>query len=89
MILADEPTGDLDRRAADDILDLGEKLRSQLGKTILMVTHDPIAAEPRRRSRRIDRGVWHPEARKGAEWPAAAGARICRLVLGAGRAFCP
>ncbi len=45
LIVADEPTGDLDSRSADDILKLMEILRSQLNKTIIMVTHDPHAAE--------------------------------------------
>ncbi|HEY1187312.1 MAG TPA: ABC transporter ATP-binding protein, partial [Gemmata sp.] len=41
LIVADEPTGDLDTKSADEILQLMEILRSQLGKTIIMVTHDP------------------------------------------------
>ena len=45
LILADEPTGDLDRKSAEQILDLMQKLNRELGKTILMVTHDPVAAE--------------------------------------------
>ena|SRR5580704_8857081 len=45
LIVADEPTGDLDRKAADDILDLLGRLNRELGKTIVMVTHDPAAAE--------------------------------------------
>jgi putative ABC transport system ATP-binding protein len=45
LIVADEPTGDLDRKAADDILDLLGRLNKELGKTIVMVTHDPAAAE--------------------------------------------
>src|SRR5204862_7574193 len=45
IIVADEPTGDLDRQSADDILALLEKLNKELGKTIFMVTHDPAAAE--------------------------------------------
>jgi putative ABC transport system ATP-binding protein len=45
IIVADEPTGDLDRKSADEILTLLEKLNTQLGKTIFMVTHDPAAAE--------------------------------------------
>jgi putative ABC transport system ATP-binding protein len=45
IIVADEPTGDLDRKSADDILNLLGKLNKELGKTILMVTHDPAAAE--------------------------------------------
>lgn len=45
IIVADEPTGDLDRKSADEILGLLGKLNSEFGKTILMVTHDPAAAE--------------------------------------------
>lgn len=45
FLLADEPTGDLDRQSADEILDLITALSSEHGKTILMVTHDPRAAE--------------------------------------------
>ena len=45
LIVADEPTGDLDRKAADEILDLLGRLSRELGKTIVMVTHDPAAAE--------------------------------------------
>jgi putative ABC transport system ATP-binding protein len=56
IIVADEPTGDLDRAAADDILALLEKLNTQLGKTILMVTHDPAAAERASIIRRVDKG---------------------------------
>ncbi len=56
IIVADEPTGDLDRAAADDILALLEKLNTQLGKTILMVTHDPAAAERAGIIRRVDKG---------------------------------
>ncbi len=45
IIVADEPTGDLDRKSADDVLTLLTKLNKEFGKTILMVTHDPEAAE--------------------------------------------
>ncbi len=45
LIVADEPTGDLDRESADSVLDLMVRLSSELGKTVLMVTHDPLAAE--------------------------------------------
>jgi putative ABC transport system ATP-binding protein len=56
IIVADEPTGDLDRKSADEILTLIEKLNTQLSKTILMVTHDPAAAERARIIRRLDKG---------------------------------
>jgi putative ABC transport system ATP-binding protein len=56
IILADEPTGDLDRERADEILDLLEKLNREFGKTILMVTHDPAAAERAGIIRRLDKG---------------------------------
>jgi len=45
FLLADEPTGDLDRKSADEILDLITALSKEHGKTILMVSHDPRAAE--------------------------------------------
>ena len=45
LIVADEPTGDLDRESADAVLALMERLSSELNKTLLMVTHDPLAAE--------------------------------------------
>ena len=51
LILADEPTGDLDRKTGDGILDLLQALNREHGKTIVMVTHDPHAAE--RASRRL------------------------------------
>jgi putative ABC transport system ATP-binding protein len=56
IIVADEPTGDLDRKSADEILTLLEKLNVQLGKTIFMVTHDPAAAERAKIIRRLDKG---------------------------------
>ena len=57
VIVADEPTGDLDRQAADDILALLEKLNKELGKTIVMVTHDPAAAERASIIRRLNKGA--------------------------------
>jgi putative ABC transport system ATP-binding protein len=56
LIVADEPTGDLDRQSADDILDLMDKLNKDLGKTILMVTHDPAAAERATVQLRLNKG---------------------------------
>jgi len=56
IIVADEPTGDLDRKAADDILTLLTKLNQELKKTILMVTHDPVAAERATATRHLNKG---------------------------------
>jgi putative ABC transport system ATP-binding protein len=57
FLLCDEPTGDLDRKSADDILDLLGRLVSELGKTVLMVTHDPRAAERAQATLHLDKGV--------------------------------
>ena len=56
LIVADEPTGDLDSKSADEILNLMEILRSQLGKTIIMVTHDPNAASRAQRILHLEKG---------------------------------
>jgi putative ABC transport system ATP-binding protein len=56
LIVADEPTGDLDKKSAEEILNLMEILRSQLGKTIIMVTHDPHAAERAQRILHLEKG---------------------------------
>jgi putative ABC transport system ATP-binding protein len=56
IIVADEPTGDLDRKAADAILTLLTKLNQELKKTILMVTHDPAAAERATLTRHLNKG---------------------------------
>jgi putative ABC transport system ATP-binding protein len=58
IIVADEPTGDLDRHSADEILNLLEKLNAELGKTIVMVTHDPAAAERAKIVRHLDKGAF-------------------------------
>ena len=57
VIIGDEPTGDLDRNSADEILKLFEQLNRELGKTIIMVTHDPEAAERATVIRRLNKGV--------------------------------
>jgi len=57
IIVADEPTGDLDRTSADEILKLLEKLNTEFNKTIVMVTHDPAAAERAKIVHRLDKGV--------------------------------
>jgi len=56
LIVADEPTGDLDRVSAADILNLLDRLNRELGKTIIMVTHDQRAAEHARIVRHLDKG---------------------------------
>jgi putative ABC transport system ATP-binding protein len=56
IIVADEPTGDLDRDSANDILNLLERLNKEFNKTIVMVTHDPAAAERAGVVRRLDKG---------------------------------
>jgi putative ABC transport system ATP-binding protein len=57
LLLCDEPTGDLDRKAGDEILDLLQALNRENGKTIVMVTHDPHAAVRARRVLHLDKGV--------------------------------
>ncbi len=57
FLLCDEPTGDLDRKSADEILDLLDRLVLEYGKTVLMVTHDPRAAERARDVLRLEKGL--------------------------------
>jgi len=57
LLLCDEPTGDLDRKSGDEILDLLQTLNREHGKTIVMVTHDPRAAERANRTLHLDKGV--------------------------------
>jgi putative ABC transport system ATP-binding protein len=57
LIVADEPTGDLDRKSADDILKLLERLNQEFHKTIVMVTHDPAAAERAKKVHHLDKGA--------------------------------
>ncbi|MET0678890.1 MAG: ABC transporter ATP-binding protein [Bradyrhizobium sp.] len=56
LLLCDEPTGDLDRQSADEILSILQLLNGELGKTIVMVTHDPAAANYARRVLHLDKG---------------------------------
>ncbi len=56
ILVADEPTGDLDKTSADEVLGLMVRLNREIAKTILMVTHDPHAAERARSIRRLDKG---------------------------------
>src|SRR5437667_6821435 len=57
LLLCDEPTGDLDRKAGDEILDLLQALNRDHKKTIIMVTHDPHAADRARRTLHLEKGV--------------------------------
>jgi putative ABC transport system ATP-binding protein len=56
MLLADEPTGDLDRESADQVMDLLTRLNRELGQTLVMVTHDPATAARSARTVRLDKG---------------------------------
>jgi putative ABC transport system ATP-binding protein len=56
ILVADEPTGDLDKVSAEEVLELMHRLNRELNKTILMVTHDPRAAERARSVRNLDKG---------------------------------
>ena len=57
LLVADEPTGDLDRVSAEEVLDLVGRLNSDLGKTIIMVTHDPRAAARARQLKHLEKGL--------------------------------
>ncbi len=62
LLVCDEPTGDLDRKTADEILTLLQRLNREHGKTIVMVTHDPKAAEYAARTVHLDKGTLAAEA---------------------------
>jgi putative ABC transport system ATP-binding protein len=65
ILVADEPTGDLDRVSAEEVLDLMERLNSELKKTIIMVTHDPRAAKRAQVLRHLEKGFLnnaHPQS---------------------------
>jgi len=57
MIVADEPTGDLDRASAEEVLRLMERLSGEIGKTIIMVTHDPRAAKKANNMKYLEKGI--------------------------------
>jgi putative ABC transport system ATP-binding protein len=62
ILICDEPTGDLDRKTADEVLVLLQQLNREFGKTIVMVTHDPKAAEYASRTVHLDKGTLVDEA---------------------------
>lgn len=62
ILVADEPTGDLDRVSAEEILSMIERLNAEMGKTIIMVTHDPRAAQRAKVLRHLDKGYLNDDA---------------------------
>ncbi len=62
ILICDEPTGDLDRKTADEVLTLLQQLNREFGKTIVMVTHDPKAAEYAKHTVHLDKGTLVTEA---------------------------
>lgn len=62
ILVADEPTGDLDRASAEEILTMMEEMNAAMGKTIIMVTHDPRAAQRARTLRHLDKGYMNDDA---------------------------
>ncbi|MGH8258861.1 MAG: ABC transporter ATP-binding protein [Steroidobacteraceae bacterium] len=66
LLVCDEPTGDLDRQSAEDILGLLEILNRQQGKTIIMVTHDPLAAAHASRRLYVDKGTLTTQSQRSA-----------------------
>ena len=70
FLLCDEPTGDLDRKSADEIMSLIKRLVKEFGKTVLMVTHDPVVARLADLTLHLEKGllvesVEHPQAFAG------------------------
>ena len=68
LILADEPTGNLDAASARDVLDMLGRLNREFGKTIIMVTHDPHAAKSASTVRYLEKGELLPLGQKPTDW---------------------
>lgn len=68
LILADEPTGNLDANSARDALELLGRLNREFGKTVVMVTHDPHAAKAASKVRYLEKGQLLPEGQKPEDW---------------------
>jgi putative ABC transport system ATP-binding protein len=71
LILADEPTGNLDAQSAQEVLELLGRLNREFGKTIVMVTHDPHAARAASKIRHLEKGELLPEGQVPADYTAA------------------
>ena len=68
LILADEPTGNLDAASATEVLTLLSRLNKEFGKTIVMVTHDPHAARFASKVRHLEKGALLPEGQVPEDW---------------------
>ncbi len=68
LILADEPTGNLDAASANDVLTLLSRLNKEFGKTVVMVTHDPHAAKFASKIRHLEKGELLPEGQVPEDW---------------------
>src|SRR6201998_2490258 len=68
LILADEPTGNLDAAAAEDVLTMLTRLNREFGKTVVMVTHDPHAARFASKIRHLEKGELLPEGKVPVDW---------------------
>ena len=75
LILADEPTGNLDATSANEVLNLLAKLNKEFGKTIVMVTHDPHAAKFATKIRYLEKGELLPEGQAPEDWAGTLAAR--------------
>src|SRR5579863_8908296 len=75
LILADEPTGNLDAASAQDVLTLLSRLNKEFSKTVVMVTHDPHAASFASRIRHLEKGELLPEGHAPADWAHTVAAR--------------
>ncbi len=73
LILADEPTGNLDAASAREVLTLLSRLNQEFGKTIVMVTHDPHAAKTASKIRYLEKGELLPEGQVPEDWSMPAG----------------
>ncbi len=73
LVLLDEPTGQLDAKSSQEVLALLARLNEEFGKTIVVVTHDPHAAERANRQLHLDKGTFVEQERAGSPVAASAG----------------